>query len=279
MELTLLGTGNAAATACFNTCFVLRQGEHLLLVDGGGGNQLLRQLQRCQIPWQQVREIFVTHKHLDHIGGILWMMRMICQGISRGSYTGGATIYSHPEVLGILRQLAGLLLPASQARLVGDRLRLAQVADGQRLPLLDGRQATFFDIRSTKATQFGFSLELKGGGKLTCCGDEPCGPAAEPYAQGSRWLLHEAFCLASQAERFRPYEKHHSTVADACRLAGRLQVENLVLYHTEDENLPRRKQLYTQEGARYFTGGLFIPDDLETIPLDAGPARGKGAAL
>ena len=51
------------------------------------------------------------------------------------------------------------------------------------------------------------------------------------------------------------------------RLARELEVENLVLYHTEDKNLPRRKELYTREGREYFAGGLYIPDDLERIQL------------
>ena len=49
--------------------------------------------------------------------------------------------------------------------------------------------------------------------------------------------------------------------------ANKLGVENLVLYHTEDKNLPRRKELYTREGREYFAGGLYIPDDLERIQL------------
>lgn len=56
-------------------------------------------------------------------------------------------------------------------------------------------------------------------------------------------------------------------MADACRLARELGVENLVLYHTEDKNLPRRKELYTREGREFFAGGLYIPDDLERIQL------------
>ena len=45
MNITMLGTGNAMVTECYNTCFVLQDGEKHLLVDGGGGNTLLRQLQ------------------------------------------------------------------------------------------------------------------------------------------------------------------------------------------------------------------------------------------
>jgi len=64
-----------------------------------------------------------------------------------------------------------------------------------------------------------------------------------------------------------PYDKHHSTVKDACQLAQDLNVDNLILYHTEDKNISRRKELYTEEGRQYYKGNLLIPDDLETFEL------------
>ena len=33
MNITMLGTGNAMVTECYNTCFVLQDGEKHLLVD------------------------------------------------------------------------------------------------------------------------------------------------------------------------------------------------------------------------------------------------------
>ena len=133
---------------------------------------------------------------------------------------------------------------------------------------LIGHEVTFFDIRSTKARQFGFSMELDNEGRrLACCGDEPYAEHERPYAEGATWLLHEAFCLRSQADVFHPYEKCHSTVADACELAEGLGVENLVLYHTEDRNIARRRELYLAEGAPLYRGNLYVPDDLEVIEL------------
>ncbi len=79
MELTMLGTGNALVTECYNTCFVLKDKEEYFMVDGGGGNGVLHQLKHAGIDWKQIHTIFVTHKHVDHIMGIIWMMRMICQ--------------------------------------------------------------------------------------------------------------------------------------------------------------------------------------------------------
>ena len=64
-----------------------------------------------------------------------------------------------------------------------------------------------------------------------------------------------------------PYEKHHSTVRDACEQAEELGVRNLLLYHTKDHNLTHRKELYLAEGQPCFSGRLWVPDDLESIEL------------
>ena len=49
--------------------------------------------------------------------------------------------------------------------------------------------------------------------------------------------------------------------------AGELEVPNLILYHTEDRNLAHRKRLYTEEGRAYYSGNLFVPEDLECFEL------------
>ena len=266
MKLTMLGTGNALVTECYNTCFLLEENGELFLTDGGGGNGILHQIRQAGYRWMDIRQIFVTHKHVDHLLGILWMVRMICQFMAHGDYEGDACLYSHREVLDLIRDMAGKLLQEKEAAFLDRRLHLTEVGDGETRTVI-GHPVTFFDIGSTKAKQFGFCMDLGDGKKLTCCGDEPLQAPLEHYARESEWLLHEAFCLYAQADLFDPYEKHHSTVRDACALAERLQVKNLLLYHTEDKNLPRRKELYLQEGRSVFHGGLYVPEDLETIML------------
>lgn len=262
----MLGTGNALVTECYNTCFVLSDAGEYFMVDGGGGNAVLSQLKKAGIDWKDMRTIFVTHKHIDHLLGIIWMMRMICQNMSQGKYEGEATIYGHEEVISLIADMSEKLLQKKQTKFIGDRLHLVPVSDGESKQIL-GREITFFDISSTKAKQFGFCMDMGNGRKLTCCGDEPYNACEKTYAENSTWLLHEAFCLYAEADIFSPYEKHHSTVKDACELAERLQIENLLLYHTEDKNIASRKALYLEEGKQYYKGNLYIPDDLETLEL------------
>ncbi|MBQ4508663.1 MAG: hypothetical protein II970_07190 [Paludibacteraceae bacterium] len=59
--ITMLGTGNALATRCYNTCFTLHDpsGE-VLLVDAGGGNGILTQLEQAEIDLRLIRHLFLT---------------------------------------------------------------------------------------------------------------------------------------------------------------------------------------------------------------------------
>ncbi len=265
MKLTMLGTGNAMVTECYNTCFVIEDNGKYLMVDGGGGNTILRQLKLAGIAWQDIHEIFVTHKHVDHVMGIIWMIRIICQNMRVGKYEGDANIYAHADLIDLIKDLSSKLIQAKDVAMIGERMHLIPVSDGE-VRTINGREVTFFDIGSTKAKQFGFTYKYADG-KLACCGDEPYNECERQYVEGSTWLLHEAFCLYSQADIFSPYEKHHSTVKDACELATSLNVPNLLLYHTEDKNILRRKELYSEEGRKFYSGNLFIPDDLESIEI------------
>lgn len=266
MKITILGTGNALVTECYNTCYVLTSEEGHLLVDGGGGGTILVRLKQAGIDPNEIHHIFVTHKHIDHVMGIIWMMRVICQNMNAGKYQGDAYIYAHEELTEMLLKLAKMLLNKKEIKRIGERLHLVPVGDGEKRRIL-GHEYTFFDIGSTKAKQYGYMLDLGEGRRLTCCGDEPYNERERKYAEGSAWLLHEAFCLDAQTDVFHPYEKHHSTVKDASMLAEELGVENLLLYHTEDQNIARRQELYRAEGEQYFHGSLWIPEDLDVIEL------------
>lgn len=266
MELTMLGTGNAAVTECYNTCFALREKDEYFLVDAGGGNGILSRLKAAGIDRKSIHTIFVTHKHIDHILGVIWLIRMICQDMNKGLYGGELVVYGHDEVIDLLLQMSDNLLQKKQSDLLGKRVHPIKVSDGEQREIL-GKPTAFFDIKSKKAKQFGFCMEYESGKKLTCCGDEPYNPCEEKYARKSEWLLHEAFCLFSEDDIFSPYEKHHSTVKDACTLAKELEVKNLLLYHTEDKNIKNRKALYTAEGRQHFDGNIYVPNDLEKFVL------------
>ena len=266
MKLIILGTGNAMVTRCYNTCFALQQGEDFLLVDAGGGNGILRQLEQAKLSVSHLHHLFLTHAHTDHLLGVVWVVRAVAEAINKGKYEGELTVWCHDVSKAIVEPLCLSLLPGKLGKHIGTRIHFVEIHPDDKLHCL-GMELTAFDVFSTKAKQYGFRAILPDGQVLTCLGDEPCNPARFDYARGADWLLTEAFCLYGDRERFKPYEKHHSTVKDAAELAEANQVPNLVLWHTEDKSIATRRETYMAEGKAYYYGRLYVPEDGEILPL------------
>lgn len=266
-SLIMLGTGNAAVTHCYNTCFALQNESQYLLTDGGGGNGILSRLEQAEIPLSAIHDIFLTHAHTDHIFGVVWVVRMIAQSINSGSYEGELRVYGHAEVLEALEMICRATLPGKVTSHFNHDILFTPLNDGQSFSAA-GMQGLAFDIGSTKARQFGYRLILPDGQRFVCLGDEPYNEKNESLARAADWLLCEAFCLSADAERFKPYEKHHSTALDAGRLAAILGVKHLVLYHTEDATLANRRSSYSAEAAVHFSGTIHVPNDGEILLLE-----------
>ena len=266
MRITMLGTGHALVTKCYNTCFVIDNEEEYFLVDGGGGNEILRILESREISLTKIHNIFVSHAHTDHLFGIIWVIRMIGQMMNQGKYEGTLIVYCHEELKGIILSICEMVLDEKVLVLFKDKIIFSGINAGDKLSIL-GTDVKVFDVESVKMKQYGFIMEYLSGKRLIFCGDEPLPTSMEKEVNGCEWLMHEAFCRYEDKEIFKPYEKKHSTVKDACELAERLQCKNLLLYHTEDINLQRRKELYMSEGTRYYSGNLMIPNDGECIVL------------
>ena len=215
-ELIMLGTGNAMVTKCYNTCFALRNEEEYFLVDAGGGNGILSQLEKAQIPFEQIRHMFLTHAHTDHILGAVWIIRKAAAMMLAETYHGRFTIYCHDEAAKVLREICELTLAGKFLKFLGSKIRIQEVKDGEGIQISD-MHVRFFDIHSTKAKQFGFRADLEKDISLVCLGDEPYNSLCKPYVEGADWMLCEAFCLYGMRDIFHPYEKHHSTALDSGR--------------------------------------------------------------
>ena len=173
MKLTILGTGNATVTECYNTCFALSDGNRHFLVDTGGGNRILKVLKDTGIQLEDIHDNFITHEHIDHLLGVIWLIRMIGQKkIGQGKYEGNLRIYCHEELARSIRMIAELTIQKKVTKYFDDRMLFVPVHHGETKEIL-GCPVTFFDIFSTKAKQFGFTMLLPNGVKFTCCGDEP----------------------------------------------------------------------------------------------------------
>ena len=165
-SLNILGTGCAMVTKCYNTCFTLSNGEEHFLVDTGGGNTVLSNLEKLNIPINKIHHAFISHRHNDHITGIIWVIRAVTQQILNKKYDGNLTIYCHREVMDAIRTISNPIsfLNQNLQIFLMIRLYLKKISDRCKLPILDWN-IEFFDIKSTKQLQFGFHTVLSNGKK------------------------------------------------------------------------------------------------------------------
>lgn len=266
-KINFLGTGSAMVTKCFNTCFTLSNNsdEHFL-VDTGGGNLLLTNLEKLNIPINKIHHLFLTHSHNDHLNGISWIVRSVATQIFKDNYTGDLTIYGHKDLLVKARNLCTILLGDKFINLFDDRIKFLEVTHDQTVDILDFK-VTFFDIQSTKLKQFGFYLSTSNNTTMCFLGDEGYKEHLHSYCANADYLIHEAFCLFEESSKYKPHEKHHSHVKDAAENAAALNVNNLILIHTEDDNLKNKKDFYSAEANYFFKGNVLVPMDLESIEL------------
>lgn len=266
-KIIVLGTGSATVTEIFNTCFVLENtnGDYLL-VDTGGGNGILKQFKKANLDMLKLHHVFLSHKHIDHVYGMLWIYRFVDLAIQKGQYEGNLTIYCHEELAKIMREQIQTFLRESQRKWLDKRIFIQVVNDHETCKVLN-YDVEFLDIQAKSDQQYGFKTVLNNGKTLAFLGDEPLDEKLYEDVRNVDYLLHEAFCLETEAEKFKPREKNHDTVKSASQKAEMLGVKNLVLWHAHENLGKNRKEIYTKEAKENFKGKVFVPDDFDIIEL------------
>lgn len=265
-KITVLGTGTATVLDNYNTCFTLSNSDEHFLIDAGGGNRILKQLRDAKINISRIHHIFISHRHIDHILGIVWLFREVNIKMTKGIYEGKLHIYCHKEVAEIIRNMVTTLLRTSQQKYLDDRIFIDIIKDGEIVDIL-GYKIEFFDIHSKSDLQFGFTTELMNKKKLVFAGDEPLDERNYKKVENADYLFHEAYSLEREIEKYEPYKKNHDTVESASRKASKLNVKNLVLWHVHENLGKERRKEYTKASKKYFNGNIIVPDDFDIIEL------------
>ena len=136
-KVIILGTGNAGVKNCYNTCFALKNKNEYLLVDAGGGNGILKQLELAKIELSQITNMIVTHSHTDHVLGVVWIFRMVATKIKSGEYDGNFNIYCHDELVSTIKTIIKLTVQEKLYNLIDERIFINEVQDGQKITFVN----------------------------------------------------------------------------------------------------------------------------------------------
>ncbi|VEP14763.1 Ribonuclease Z [Hyella patelloides LEGE 07179] len=275
MEITFLGTSSGVPTRARNVSSValrLPQKAEVWLFDCGEGTQ--HQLLRSEIKSSQIRRIFVTHMHGDHIFGLMG-------AIASSGLAGNAQkidVYGPAGLAEYLQACAKY----SYMRL-GSRLRVHTVQPGlvyeeaefsvhcqllkHRVPaygyrVIEKDRPGRFDIEKAQALNIppgpiygklkqGATVTLENGriinGKELCgepeigrkvvyCTDTVFCDAAVDLAHDADVLIHEATFAHQDAEM--AFERLHSTSTMAAQVALLAGVKQLIMTHFSPRYAP-----------------------------------------
>ena len=265
-RLIFLGTGHALTYHCYTTSIALTDDTHYFITDGGGGNGILLQLERAGIDPSAIAHIFVSHRHTDHLIGVIWLVRIIGHQFDRSGRTTPLHVYGEASVLAIFREVCGLLIQGSVVKHFDKDIIFHNVENNEQRTIGPWK-ITFFDIGAVKTIQYGWRATLQNGKSVVFLGDEPLSDTGLPFAKNADYLIHEAMCLAADESLYQPHRIHHSTVLDAAHNAVRAKAKQLILFHCDDHHLDTRQAQFCAEARTVFNGPVDTPNDLDVITL------------
>lgn len=264
-KIIMLGTGNGGTLKLYNTCFVIQNDNGNFLIDTGGSIEIINRLKKANINIADIKHIFISHSHTDHILGLIWMFKKIGTAYINGEIETNINIYCNDVVYESIIEVSRHILSEKIVKAILKIVDFHILNDGEQIEI-NGIKYTFFDIQARGTKQFGFECNINEK-RLVFLGDETLNPNLYERVRKSDYVMHEAFCLDSEENIFHAYEKNHSTAKSASKVMNDLEVKNLILYHTEESHGDGRKKLYTKEGKENFDGNIYVPDDLEVIEL------------
>lgn len=264
-KIIMLGTAAASAGKSYNTCFVIENENNYFLVDTGCSNRVLDNLKYANIELNKIHNVFISHKHMDHLLGLFWILRQITILIKKKEYNGKLNIYCNQEVSNIIMTLYKMLLRKSQADIIDNFINVITVKDNET-KVIDGIKYTFFDTKTNEVNLYGFEAIIKNK-KLVFLGDEKCNPINYGRLYNADCVMHEVFCLEKDKKLSGIGASIHSSVEDVVNNLKGKKIKKLILYHSKNNDKIDKKFEFEKVGNELFDGKVIVPNDLEIIEL------------
>jgi ribonuclease BN (tRNA processing enzyme) len=219
VEARLLGSGGWIPTDARETaCVLVRAGTHALVLDAGSG---LRRLvtEPDLLAGIERLSIVLTHFHLDHTIGLLYMpaLRHVPE---RDLWAPGRLLFDTPAKELVHRLLDPPFLASEAKQLTAELFTRIEELPGE-VELDSFRLET-----RVQPKHAGPTLAFKLDGELAYCTDTAYDPENAAFVRGARVLLHEAFHAADETD-----DPIHSAAGEAARIAEAGGVGRLVLVH------------------------------------------------
>ena len=254
-KILFLGTGNGMPIASTCSSMLVEDEKNNILFDAAGGHDILARFNDVKEDPTKIKNILITHYDSDHILGIVPLVRTF----HRWAKPQKRNIFCSPDVKNAIDSLFKYVAKKHYDS-VKDTFNFVVIKHGTEYED-NGWKFNFFDVKSPASPQMGCVITFPDGTKLSFLGDEPLRDHYLDMVKDCDVLIHDAFCLDTEQEIYKPHPKNHSTVKEAALNATKLNAKKLVLYHMEDKTLKTRKTKYLKEVKQNFSGDVFVPLD------------------
>ncbi|HTO14103.1 MAG TPA: MBL fold metallo-hydrolase [Candidatus Binatia bacterium] len=230
-RVVFLGTGGALNIERYQASMLVQAGGTSVLLDVGGGLGVVRRLLACEVDPQSVRHVVLSHRHLDHVGGLEpLLMYMFYGAFSAGTPPPPVDVHALPGSSAAIRASLAAA-DASAGTVFGERLTWRTPKAGEPVTVDGGAALTLVPVDHLPPGGEAAGCVVSADGvRVVYSGDtRPCDALVEA-ARGADLLIHEAGGTEARAEFL--HRVGHSTAADAGRIAARAGVRALAMFHT-----------------------------------------------
>jgi ribonuclease Z len=289
----LLGTGYPrpdADRAGPSTAIVI--GEKVFLVDAGRG--VTMRLAAANLAPKNIRAVFLTHLHSDHIDGLPDVFHTTWQFGRTNAFELYGPTGTQNLVDGIMKFYAADIhirrdltekLPAA-----GAKINLHTVREGVIYEDEDVRVTAFLVDHAPVEPAFGYRFDqiektnvagnraenlstVRVTASIVISGDTHPNENLIRYAKNADVLIHEAYLPQTAtpgdtASDDQPwFTRYHSTAAEAGEDAARANVKLLVLTHLIPHRTGNADAEFQSEAAKSFRGTIIVGHDLARIDI------------
>ncbi len=256
-KLIFLGTGSAAHLTRQLTSLCFLFGNHAFLVDCGDGMGTMRNLIKAGVSIEQVNDVIITHKHADHIAGMMhYLFLKMLEQHTR------VHVYGPKQAVAAVKTIS--VLTHTLTKRSQERIDFCSIRSGEPVNILHAsvEGTTVKHVQGYVCYAYAITA---GGIKIVFTGDMRPNKHFDQLARGADIMIHECYGLDTHADVFHAWG--HCTGKDAGLDATKAGAKHLILTHISSRDYAIDPKLLAEEARKYFSGTVTVAEDLMEVPL------------